>query len=199
MEQQYEPNSHKSKEIRPKRVEKVISGEAKVKESGSRKFMDAFISEDASTAKNTIFLDVIVPTIKKLFVDIVETGLDVVLYGGSGHVRHDSKASKVSYSGFYNKPNANRQRDYRSTGLSGGREYSDIFIETRGEAENVLFQLGELIDMYDVASVADLYDLVGITSNYTDQKYGWTDIRNASVIRTRDGYLLKLPKVKLLD
>lgn len=199
MEQQYKPNSHKSKELQPKHVEKVISGKAKVKESGSRKLMDAFISEDASTAKNTIFLDVIVPAVKKLFVDIIETGLDVVLYGGSGRAKRDPKTSKVSYSGFYSKPDSARQRDYRQPSLSGGREYADILLETRGEADNVLFQLGELIDMYDVASVADLYDLVGITSNYTDQKYGWTDIRNASIIRTRDGYLLKLPKAKLLD
>lgn len=197
---QYKPNSHKSKELQPKCVEKVISGKAKVKESGSRKLMDAFISEDASTAKSTIFMDVIVPTIKKLFVDIIETGLDVVLYGGSGRVKRDSKSGKVSYSGYYNsKSESIRQSNYRQPALSGGREYADVLLETRGEADNVLFQLGELIDMYDVASVADLYDLVGITASYTDQKYGWTDIRNASIIRTREGYLLKLPKAKLLD
>lgn len=200
MEQEYKPNSNRSKELRPKRVEKVISGTAKVKESGSRKLVDAFISEDASTAKSTIFLDVIVPTLKKLFVDIIETGLDVVLYGGSGRVRRDAKTSKVSYSGYYNKSDSTRQREYRSAASPRGTsEYSDILLETRGEADHVLFQLGELIDMYDVASVGDLYDLAGISSNFTDLKYGWTDIHSAQIIRTRDGYLLKMPKAKLLD
>ena len=196
MDQEYKPNSNRSKELQPKRVEKVISGTAKVKESGSRKLMDAFISEDAATAKSTIFLDVIVPAVKKLFVDIIETGLDVVLYGGSGRVKSGPKTGKVSYNGYYNKPDTSRQRDYRSP-VKG--EYSDVLLETRGEADNVLFQLGELIDQYDVASIADLYDLVGLTANFTDQKYGWTDIRNAQIIRMREGYLLKLPKAKLLD
>ena len=52
----------------------------------------------------------------------------------------------------------------------------------------------ELISMYGLVSVADLYELVGITGSYTDNKYGWYDIRSASVVRVRDGYLLKFPK-----
>ena len=41
--------------------------------------------------------------------------------------------------------------------------------------------------------------LVGVSGNYTDNKYGWTDIRNASVIRVRDGYMIKLPKALPLN
>jgi len=51
-----------------------------------------------------------------------------------------------------------------------------------------------------MVSVADLYELVGIQGSYTDNKYGWTkNIRNASVVRVRDGYLLKLPKALPFD
>ena len=67
-------------------------------------------------------------------------------------------------------------------------------LETRGEAEEVLARMDELIDMYGQVSVADLYDLVGKTCEYTDNKYGWTNIRNAEPVRVRDGYLLKMPK-----
>ena len=28
---------------------------------------------------------------------------------------------------------------------------------------------------------------VGITGNYTDNKYGWTNIRNAEIMRVREG------------
>ena len=45
-----------------------------------------------------------------------------------------------------------------------------------------------------MVSVMDLYDLVGITGQYTDNKYGWTNLRNAEPVRTRDGYMLKLPR-----
>ena len=63
--------------------------------------------------------------------------------------------------------------------------------------------MNELIDTYGMVSVADFYDLVGLQCNYTDNKYGWTDIRNASVVRVRDndgnGYLIKLPKIQPLN
>ena len=54
--------------------------------------------------------------------------------------------------------------------------------------------MDELLETYDIVSVADLYDLVGKTCNYTDNKYGWTNLRNAEPVRVRDGWLLKLPK-----
>ena len=74
-----------------------------------------------------------------------------------------------------------------------------VILETRAEAEDVIARLDELVDLYGMASVADLYDLVGISGQYTDNKYGWTDVRNASHVRVRDGYLLKLPKARPLD
>ena len=74
-----------------------------------------------------------------------------------------------------------------------------MVLETRGEAEDVLSRMDELIDTYGVVSVADLYDLVGISCNYTDNKYGWTNLRNAEPVRVRDGYMLKLPKALPID
>ena len=74
-----------------------------------------------------------------------------------------------------------------------------IILESRGEAEDVLERMDELIATSQVVSFADFYDLVGVSGNYTDNKYGWTDIRNASVIRVRDGYMIKLPKALPLN
>ena len=55
------------------------------------------------------------------------------------------------------------------------------------------------METYGLVRVADLYDLVGITGSYTDNKYGWTNIRNVEPIRVRDGYMLKLPKAMPID
>ena len=59
--------------------------------------------------------------------------------------------------------------------------------------------MDDLIETYGLVSVADFYDLVGVTGDYTDNKYGWTDLRNANVIRVRDGYMIKLPRALLLN
>ena len=200
----YKSNSHRSKEKgsgeERQKLEKVISGTAKVKpKSKTRKFADVFISEDASNVKNYIFSDVLIPAVKKLVSDIVKDGIEMILYGGtSGRDRRSngSRASYVSYDRFSDRRDTRRD-DYRAR---NGYGYDDVTLDTRSEAEEVLTRMDELIDMYGMVRVADLYDLVGISGNYTDNKYGWTNIRNASVVRDRDGgYRLKLPRALPID
>lgn len=67
-------------------------------------------------------------------------------------------------------------------------------MESRPEAETVLDNLYDILNKYDVVSVSDLYELVGITPQHTDQKWGWTTLQGAGVSRMRDGYLLNLPE-----
>lgn len=200
---EYKPNSHKSKEesaLPEKKVEKVISGSAKSKKKNEiQKFADVFISEDVDNVKSYILLDVLVPAIKKAISDIVTNGIDMILYGETGRTKKNSTASKVSYRGYYEKENDRNRRDRNSSGVRSGYSYDDVILDTRGEAEDVLSRMDELISTYGLVSVADLYDLVGITGNYTDNKYGWTDIRSAEPIRVRDGYMLKLPKALPLN
>ena len=79
------------------------------------------------------------------------------------------------------------------------QKYDDIILENRADAEKVLDQLFDLIDNYGQAAVSDLYDIVGMTPNFTDHKYGWTDLRKASVGRCRHGYSINLPIATRLD
>lgn len=208
---EYKPNSHRSKEEQAsqpekKKIEKVISGTAKVKKKNEiRKFADIFISEDIKNVKSYVFMDVLVPAIKKAISDIVTDGIDMILYGGNGkRSKSSSNASKVSYRNYYDRRDdsggAYGGHSYRSpANARSSYSYDDITLERRGEAEDVLARMNELIDTYGVVSVADLYDLVGITGSYTDNKYGWTNISNAEAVRVRDGYLLKLPKALPID
>lgn len=201
--EEYKPNSHKYKEDQnrsapEKKVEKVIAGTVKSKKKSEiRKFTDVFISEDIDNVKSYILLDVLIPAIKKAISDIVTNGIDMILYGETGKIKSNSTASKVSYRSYYDGRNG--RRDYSSIRTKIGYNYDDIIFDNRGEAEDVLLRMDELISTYGLVSVADLYDLVGVTGNYTDNKYGWTNIRSASVIRVRDGYMLKLPKALPLD
>jgi len=201
--EEYKPNSHKYKEDQnrsspEKKVEKVIAGTVKSKKKSEiRKFTDVFISEDIDNVKSYILLDVLIPAIKKAISDIVTNGIDMILYGETGKTKSNSTASKVSYRSYYDGRNG--RRDYSAIRTKISYNYDDIIFDNRGEAEDVLSRMDELISTYGLVSVADLYDLVGVTGNYTDNKYGWTNIRNASVIRVRDGYMLKLPKALPLD
>lgn len=196
---EYKSNSHRSKETERaerevKKVERVVNG--KVKSKKKNKFADTFISEDAASVKEYIIFDVLIPAAKNAISDMVTTGIQMMLYG---EVRGTSKTkgSKVSYSKYYDD---RRDRDYdRRSRTRAGYDYDEIILESRAEAEEVLNSMDELLERYGLVSVADLYDLVGITGNYTDNKYGWTNLRHASVQRLRDGYLLKLPRAIPLD
>lgn len=200
--EEFKSNSHKSKEEQKeqseKKVQKVVSGKVRTKEkSGIAKAADVFISEDVNNVKSYILMDVLVPAIKKGVYDIVTNGLDMILYGETGHSEKRSTASKVSYRSYYDQKN--RRDDRPANRTRAGRSYNDVILESRGEAEEVLARMDELVDTYGLVSVADLYDLVGVTSEYTDNKYGWTDVRNASIVRVRDGYLIKMPKAMPLN
>lgn len=204
----YTPNSHKFREeqkqtaaTEEKRVQKVVKGPVKTKKNEIRKFADIFISEDISNVKNYIFMDVLVPAIKKAIYDIVTNGIDMFLYGGSGKGKSSSVGSKVSYRNYYDQKN-NSNSGYRgseNTRSNNGFEYDDIIFPSRGEAEAALQQMHDTIGRYGIVTVADLYDMAGLTAPYTSQKYGWMSVNGVESGRVRDGYVLKLPRAVPID
>lgn len=201
---EYQSNSYKSKEMKAnekteeRRVQKVVTGKAKTKKNELRRIADTFISEDASKVKSHLFLEVLVPAIKKVISDVVTDGIDMILYGGSGGGHKSKSSNKISYRSYYDGPRGNdsRSRDY---GARSRFDYDDIVFETRGEAELVREQMVDMIDRYGFVTVADMYDMADLTSPYTSNKYGWTNIRSAEAVRVRDGYILKLPKAMPID
>lgn len=199
-EHEYKPNTAKYREeqMKPagedtKKVSKAIQGTVKVKKKSElAKFADVFISEDVRNVKSYIFGDVLVPAIKKAIVDIVSDGVNMIFYGGTR--RSDRAGSKVSYRSYYDRRDDDRRHGSEPRRPKTKYNYDEIILPTRGDAEEVITQLCDLIEEYKVATVADLYDLVGLEHDYTDNKYGWTNLRNATHERVRDGYVLNLPK-----
>jgi hypothetical protein len=201
----YTPNSPQNNNANnntsiEKRVQKVVKDPAKTKKNEVRKLADIFISEDISSVKNYIFMDVLVPAIKKAIYDIVTNGIDMFLYGGTGKGKTSSgSTSKVSYRSYYDQKNSVGYRGSESVKSHNGFEYDDIEFSNRGEAEAALQQMHDAIARYGIVTVADLYDMAGLTAPYTSQKYGWVSVNGVSVARTRDGYILKLPRAVPID
>lgn len=188
----YQSNSFKSKELEAKQPEKKLTKVANAKlkkKSEIQKIAETFVAEDLNKVKNAVLMDVIVPAVKKVISDIVTNGIDMLLYGEAKHNK-TTTTSKIGYNSMYNSQNqTNTARVARSSYI-----YNDIILSSRGEAEEVLNQMNEIIGTYGVVSVADLCEIVGVTGEFTDNKYGWSDIRDAYVERSKDGYMLKLPR-----
>jgi hypothetical protein len=205
----YDPNSNNlikkngqvtQEELGKKKVDKVISGNVRTqKKTKATKLADIFIADDMNSVTKYIFSEVLVPSLKKTLADAVKTGVDKLLYGDSSADMSAPKvpATRISYNGYYggNQPvKSNTMLPNEET-----YDYNNIILASRGDAEAVLMGMDDIIAKYEIVSVADLYDLVGITGKYTDYKYGWSDIRSARIERVRDGYRIKMPKALPLD
>lgn len=188
------------------KVNKVVTGAVKQKKrSFSKRLASTFLEDDTKSVGNYLLYDILIPAAKSMISDMIGGGVEMLLFGErrrsntSSSIRRDGSRSTINYNSMSRSSISNRDsRDISRTGRVR-HDFDEIVLESRGEAEEVLANLVDLTIDYGSASVADLYDLVGITSNFTDNKYGWTDLKGASVVRIRDGYLISLPKTQVID
>jgi hypothetical protein len=205
---EFPANSHKLErakktEAGEKELKKVVSGTVtQRKQPLSKRFKEAFIGDDSGSVWGYVFLDVMIPAAKDMVSDAVSTGVERMLFG-----EHRSPTSRARRSGIpghtpYNRFSTAPRPDPREAYSRRARathDFNEIIIDSRAEAEQVIDNLYHVIETYEVATVADLYELVGIRANFTDDKWGWTDIRGAGVSRVRNGFLLDLPKPEPID
>jgi hypothetical protein len=202
----YPSNSKKEKDApadpKNKNVTKVTVGEVvtRKKPLGSR-IRSTFVNENSQNVGQYVLLEVLIPAAKNMLSDAISQGIEKLLFGDSRP--RGSTGSRPGYTS-YNKM-------ARSPGSPGSpireinrrdranHDFDDIVLSTRGEAEEVLDRLRDLVDEYEIATVADLYDLVGISSSFTDNKWGWYDLKHASVRNIRGGYLVVLPRTQPID
>ena len=196
-------NSHKSKEqekqySKPeKKIEPVVSGKATVKKkSGIVRLADVFLPEDVDSVKSYIIFDILIPKIKYGVHDIVSEAWDSFC-GISGRSGSRGTASKVSYVP-YDRYSRDKQPE---TPRRSGVNYEEIVFPTRGDAESVYDRMSELCDTFGNVSVADIYELADVPNdNYTLNKYGWTSMEGAQVVRlSGGGFAIKMPKARPFD
>lgn len=210
----YPSNSIKQREVigAPKTTEKkpaveqIVTGKVRKQKKGFfKRVSQSIFGDDTKSVGAYVLQDILIPAAKDLVVDTIRGGIEVAVYGerqsrgsrgrNSGYTNYD----KVSYRSDREKERGRDDRRDISRSARSRHDFDDIVLETRGEAEDVRMHLVDMCYDYGQATVADFYDLVGVTSSFTDNKYGWTDLRSASVSRVRDGYLINLPRTELLD
>lgn len=205
----YSANSQKSKTPepaeQPRVVAPVISGTAvERKESLRKKFLHAYAGDSAQSVGQYLVMDVIVPGTKNIIADLVTQGIHRLLYGGSRPTQNGVRSSVGGgYRNYFNGggQNQNNQQSQSTPVVRQAQPahgFGEIILQSRPDAELVIDSLRELIEAYGNAKVANLYSLVGITGDFTNQSYGWTNLSRAGVIQIREGYLLDLPQPEVL-
>lgn len=208
----FPPNSEKSKaggSPEPKKVERVTSADAiRRKKPLGKQFRETFFGGDGRSVLQYVAFSVAIPAIKDLLAEMGQAAIEKLIFGESrtGRRRYGAPPSGAQGHVSYNRMHTRDPADDRPPMGSPSRrararhDFDEIILNTRTEAEEVIDRLFDLVSRYDVASVSDLYELVGLESNHTDHKWGWSDMRGASVERVRSGgYLLDLPEPEPLS
>lgn len=203
---EFPPNSEASKSRAEKDITRVTSGETVRRKKPLRKqFSETFVAGDMRSAIRYVMFDVLLPAAKDMVVDAGSSGIERLIFGETrrraatppqsgptGYVSYNRMA--MGAASRLSSPARAMSRRARSR-----HDFDEIILDSRTEAEEVIDRLFDLVSRYETATVADLYELVGLESSHTDHKWGWTDVRGAGVSRVRDGYLLDLPEPHPID
>lgn len=192
-----------------KKFTKVTKGKITVaKKSPAKKFADIFIAGDINQVKKTIIYDMILPAGKNLLLNVVNSAFRMILFNDQRGVYNSPQngyyqpqnngfyPSQPSYASYYTRNNS--QQYSPQTPTAGYSSDQTITFASREDAECVLGQMINTIATYRMVSVADFYDLVGVTTSYTDNAYGWYDLSTASIRATAGGYVIDFPNAVAL-
>ncbi|QAU06288.1 hypothetical protein SEA_RICKMORE_54 [Gordonia phage Rickmore] len=223
MEEQYPSNSRsaQTKKVAPsqqsgaqsekaeKKIEQItVNSVVRRKKPLSKRFAENFMGGDAQSVGAYIVADVLLPAAKDMVADAVSQGIEKMLFGEARAPRSRGAVGNRGVGGTthvsYNRYSGNsqtRQQGPKSVSprARATHDFDEIILSTRAEADEVLDNLFNLVSEYDFATVADLYGMVGVTGSYTDEKWGWSDIRGTGVTRVKGGYLLDLPRPQYID
>lgn len=161
-------------------IAQSIAGEA------SRNLMSHVVSE------------VLLPAAKETIQSMVETAIQMMLFGEAKPKSRERDRTRISYSDYYDK----RERKARPT--RGDKfDLADIYFRDGREADEVLRSLCDALEQYDAVTVADYFDMAGLEgATWAHHKFGWDDtcdLGRARCTHTRDGWAILLPPPIELD
>ena len=183
------------------KIEKVVVGEVITRKKPlGRRFAETFLGGNLRNASDYVLFEVLIPAAKDALADGFSQGAERFIFG---EVRSTSRrggyrtAGQTAYHRISNANSAARDRreDPRERRRArASHNFDEFILASRAEAVEVLDRLHLRIEKYDFATVLNLYEMLGEEGEYTDNKWGWTDLSKADVIRVSNGYLLDLPR-----
>lgn len=202
--ERFEREKNRNEEA-PEPPKVVVKGKVvRRKKTLGARFKEAFFGGDTQGVLGYILFDIAIPAGKELLLQIANDGLEKALYQGRERPARSRSNYRIpirtDYGGF-SRSDRDRGRREMSRRSRENHDFDDIVLDTRDEADNALDAMDDRIARYKSASVADLYSFLGITPDFTDEKWGWTEdtFRRAKTVQVRDGYLLHLPPPEPLD
>jgi len=203
--EQFPPNNPKASAAArgPKKVEQVTSASVvRRRRPLGKQFKETFVSGSARMALEYMIAEVIIPAVQDTMIDAFQGGIERLIRGESrgrrGAPTPPSVYGRVNYGAQFQSqtmPQTTSAPRGVSKGGKARHDFGELVLQSRAEADDVLSNLFDIINMYETVTVADLYALCGIEPTHVDYKWGWTSLEGAQVGRPRGGgYRLDLPR-----
>ena len=170
-------------------------------------------SEDGTAVRQTIWTDIIAPTIKTGLYGIVLGALGSIFWG-PGRERYGGytgyspyaygnqwgynpfgrityQARPTNYTDYSRHARPGQPAPQPTTQVSP----TDVVFASRAEAELVKDTLSEILVTYHVVTLGDFYESCNVPVNgQTDYNVGWTDLSRLTVKERYGGWILELPR-----
>lgn len=183
-------------------LKKAVVGEVITKKRplGAR-FRDTFFGGDIVTVTQYLAAEVLLPALRNLAVDTASKGAERLIYGDNNpRGNRPGYSSSVSYGRATNYTNYSRRSGslpVTQTSFRGARSnvfnVDDIVLPTKRDAQTILERMQDVLDSYDVVTVSDLKELLGIKPQHIDNNWGWMYLQDVDIRQVREGYLLRFP------
>lgn len=183
------------------KIDPVITGKVvQRKPNPVKRFARSMVASDVTNVGDFVVDEVLAPAVRNLIFDIISKGSYRILYGTAGARRIGTGTTvgigpmtslKTAYHKVNNEPEPTRVLSRQD---QARHNFDELILDNHADAMEVLGNLAARVERYGSASVADLYDYLGVTGSFTDQSYGWRNLDNAGVHHTRRGYVLDLPR-----
>lgn len=202
-----------------KKVEAVVApGEAiRRKKPLGKRFREFFItSEDPRGVVEYLWQEHIANGIRDLIFDTAQAGLERKLYGDSGYRGGSNRRGRgnnnaangwlsqlTDYGAYSSGPQGSPNKTPQGNGMSRQARrtlnFGEVLVPSRVIGEAVLSQMVEIVSQFDEVTVADFMQMTGNDADFMHEKYGWTDLRGARVVRAKGGgYTFSLPPTEEL-
>ena len=202
--EQYPSNTLKERNKQAQKKEKpelkcVVSGKSKpVPQSFWSKVFVGIKPASGQTMKSFVFDEIVTPLIQRAVVEGVTGAINYLVKGDAYADRKNNNSfgkSYINYNGISSgKSNANGSQ-YVYSGKNSGMEIENVWFESRVDAQRVLDEMQSVIAGYDILTVNGFYDIIGRTNiiDPSNEKFGWSDLRNAYITASRGGWVIHLP------
>lgn len=208
--EQYPSNTLKERNKQAQKKEKpdlkcVVSGKSKpVPQSLWSKVFVGIKPASGQTMKSFIFDEIVTPLIQRAVVEGVTGAINYLVKGDAYADRKNNSSfgkSYINYNGISSGKSNSNGSQYVYSGKNSGMEIENVWFESRVDAQRVLDEMQNVIANYDILTVNGFYDIIGRTNiiDPSNEKFGWSDLRNAYITASRGGWVIHLPHPMPID